>query len=269
MNEIDATASTTSAAAKFACERQVEEQRDDAEQQNGADDAVDDREHAHAEQVHRPRERRHERVLDRPLPALPGDGLGQDLEDDPEVGPDDGADRAAIVVTSLTSICAAGRLDALRDEDDRQRVRDRPEEERDVPPDVALDEVDVALDDAAEADQLVAESCRCARHRAPPRPLRVSLVLERLPVAAKNASSSVVGAVAPLAARRPARATSSSPRSRIPTRSASASASARSCVQSRIVASCVGRISRMNSCTSSFERGSRPVVGSSSRSRTG
>ena len=52
-------------------------------------------------------------------------------------------------------------------------------------------------------------------------------------------------------------------------RSASASASAMSCVQSRIVASCVTRTSRMNSCTSSFERGSRPVVGSSSRSSTG
>ena len=40
-------------------------------------------------------------------------------------------------------------------------------------------------------------------------------------------------------------------------------------MQSRIVASWVARISRMKSCTSSFERGSRPVVGSSSRSRIG
>ena len=36
-----------------------------------------------------------------------------------------------------------------------------------------------------------------------------------------------------------------------------------------IVESCTARISRMNSCTSSFDRGSSPVVGSSSRSRTG
>jgi hypothetical protein len=55
----------------------------------------------------------------------------------------------------------------------------------------------------------------------------------------------------------------------MPTRSASVSASARSCVQSRIVESWVVLISRMNSCTSSFERGSRPVVGSSRRRTTG
>src|SRR5213076_839177 len=42
-----------------------------------------------------------------------------------------------------------------------------------------------------------------------------------------------------------------------------------SCVQSRIVASCNALISRMKYCTSSFERGSSPVVGSSSRSNTG
>ena len=40
-------------------------------------------------------------------------------------------------------------------------------------------------------------------------------------------------------------------------------------MQSRIVESCTARISRMKPCTSSFERGSSPVVGSSSRSRTG
>ena len=44
-------------------------------------------------EVHRARERRHERVLDRALPALPRDRLGEDLEDDPEVRPDDGADQ--------------------------------------------------------------------------------------------------------------------------------------------------------------------------------
>ena len=68
-----------------------------------------------------------------------------------------------------------------------------------VPPDVALDEVDVALDDAAEADQLVA--CAAAMLRT----AITSLVLlgssrprTCVPVAAKNASSSVVGAVAAL-----------------------------------------------------------------------
>ena len=56
-------------------------------------DAVDDGEDAGAEQVHGAGERRHERVLDRSLPALPGDRLDQQLEDDPEVRPHHGADQ--------------------------------------------------------------------------------------------------------------------------------------------------------------------------------
>ena len=84
----------------------------------------------------------------------------------------------------------AGRLDALGDEDDRQRVRDRPDEERDVPPDVALDEVDVPLDDSGEADQLVPEGCGCAA-ALPPLVLLGFSSSNGLPVAAKNASSSV------------------------------------------------------------------------------
>ena len=169
---------------------QPEEERDDAEQQDRPHDPVDDREQAHPEQVHRARERRHERVLDRPLPALPGDGLGEDLEDDPEVGPDHGADeqdRRHLVDVDLP----AGGLDALGDEDDRERVRDRPDEERDVPPDVALDEVDVALDDAGEADELVAERLRpLPAHHSSSSSSLVSSSNAR-PVAAKNASSSV------------------------------------------------------------------------------
>ena len=188
MNEIEATTSTMSAAAKLALrELEVEEQRDDREQHDRPDDAVDDREEAHPEQMDRARERRHERVLDCPLPALPGDRLSEDLEDDPEVGPDDGAheqDRRHLVDVDLP---AAG-LDALGDEHDRERVRDRPDEERDVPPDVALDEVDVPLDDSGEADQLVAEGCGCARHYFSSSSRFSSS--NDLPVAAKNASSS-------------------------------------------------------------------------------
>ena len=79
MNEIDAMARTTSAAKKFASGiERLEEERADAEQEDGAEEPVEDREHALARQVHRPRERRHERVLDRPLPALPGDGLHEE-----------------------------------------------------------------------------------------------------------------------------------------------------------------------------------------------
>jgi len=167
----------------------VEEERDDREEHDRADDAVDDREQAHPEQVDRARQRRHERVLDRSLPALPGDRLREDLEDDPEIGPDDGSDeqdRRHLIDVDL----AAGGLDALGDEDDRERVRDRPDEERDVPPDVALDEVDVPLDDAGEADQLVAEGCCGSFRHYFSSSSGFSSSNER-PVAAKNASSSV------------------------------------------------------------------------------
>ena len=59
-----------------------------------------------------------------------------------------------LVTTSLTSISPPVDSMPLRDEDDRERVRDGPEEPRDVPPDVALGEVEVALDDAAGSDEL-------------------------------------------------------------------------------------------------------------------
>src|SRR6267143_656017 len=55
----------------------------------------------------------------------------------------------------------------------------------------------------------------------------------------------------------------------MPIRSASRAASSRSCVVSRIVASCSSRRSRTNVCTSRLLRMSRPVVGSSSRSSIG
>ena len=94
MNEIEATRAARRARDEVrVAQVEVEEERDDPEEQDRADDPVDDREQPHPEQVDGPRERRHERVLDRPLPALPGDGLGEDLEDHPEVGPDDGADQ--------------------------------------------------------------------------------------------------------------------------------------------------------------------------------
>ena len=51
------------------------------------------------------------------------------------------------------------------DEDDRERVRDRPEHERDVPEEVALREVDVPLDDPEQADELVARLYSELAHR--------------------------------------------------------------------------------------------------------
>ena len=57
-----------------------------------------------------------------------------------------------------SSFCSAGGdADAARDEHDRERVRDRPEQEREVPEEVALRQVQVALDDPVEADELVAD----------------------------------------------------------------------------------------------------------------
>src|SRR6202007_816735 len=80
------------------------------------------------------------------------------------------------------------------DEDDRERVRDRPDHEREVPQEVPLREVDVPLDDPEQADELVAHLHCVLTHAntslyssSSPWP---SLSNSR-PVAAKNASSSV------------------------------------------------------------------------------
>src|SRR5262249_59642454 len=114
----------------------------------------------------------------------------QHLEDDPEVRPDHGPDqehrRQPVDVDPGT-----GCLDALGDEHDRERVRDRPEEERQLPPRVAPDEVPVALDDAAEPDQLAPQRPPgCALHHANTSRSSSSSASNAAPVAAKNASSS-------------------------------------------------------------------------------
>ena len=86
----------------------------------------------------------------------------------------------------------AARLDALRDEHDRERVRDGPDEPRDVPPDVALGEVDVALDDAAGSDELGSHRSPQRSHANTSRSSSSSpSASNSRPVAAKNASSSV------------------------------------------------------------------------------
>jgi len=60
--------------------------------------------------------------------------------------------------------------------------------ERDVPPDVALDEVDVALDHSAETDELMAQREVHRAHQSSP----LSPFSKAWPLAAKNASSRVV-----------------------------------------------------------------------------
>src|SRR5207248_9109784 len=88
---------------------------------------------------------------------------------------------------------APGSLDARGDEDDRQRVRQRPDEQRQLPPRVALDEVGVPLEDAREPDQFVAERHGSASHANTPLTASASSCSSSnsRPVAAKNASSSV------------------------------------------------------------------------------
>src|SRR5207253_7854909 len=111
-------------------------------------------------------------------------------EDDAEVRPDHGADqqcRRRAVDVELP----AGGVDALCDEHDRQRVRERPDKERELPPGVALDEVGVALEDAREADELMPEGRSCASHANTPLSASSFSCSNSRPVAAKNASSSV------------------------------------------------------------------------------
>ena len=100
-----------------------------------------------------------------------------------------------------SSFCSAGGdADAARDEHDRERVRDRPEQEREIPEQVALGQVQVALDDAVEPDELVAEHAPAAErqvgagHYANTSLSSSSSVFSSSnvrPVAAKNASSIV------------------------------------------------------------------------------
>src|SRR6266567_7536137 len=115
-----------------------------------------------------------------------------------------------------------------RDEDDRECVRDRPDHERQVPEEVALREIDVPLDDPEQADELVAHLYGVLAHANTSRysssPFSSS---NSRPVAAKNASSSVATPKRRFTSSTGSRK-SRRPRSRIPIRSASVSASAMS-----------------------------------------
>ena len=70
----------------------ADERGDREEEDRRPDQPVEHRERALPDQVGEPRQRRHERVLDRPFPALPRDDLRHELEDDPEERPDRRAD---------------------------------------------------------------------------------------------------------------------------------------------------------------------------------
>ena len=66
----------------------VEDEQRDEHHRRGACHAVEHREDADAEQVGRPAHRRHEGVLDGPLPAFPSDDVGDLHEDEREVAPE-------------------------------------------------------------------------------------------------------------------------------------------------------------------------------------
>src|SRR5207302_10267657 len=139
----------------------------------------------------------------------------------------------------------SGRMQArrARDEDDRERVRDRPDHERQVPQEIALREVDVPLDDSEQADELVAHLDCVLAHANTSRYSSSSSwpsFSNSRPVAAKNASSRVLTPKRRFTSSTGSRK-SSRPRSRMPTRSARVSASDMSCVPSKIVAACSAR----------------------------
>ena len=126
------------------------------------DEAVDHRVQDRAEQLRPAPDRRHHRVLERALPALDGDRLGDPAEDDRQVVPEDRPDhqrqeqaRVALVGT---------------DERDRERARDGVDEEGDLPAPVAAGQEEVALDEGVRRLQLMGddESTECPFRRVRP-----------------------------------------------------------------------------------------------------
>src|SRR5262249_9531765 len=168
------------------------------------------------EQVHEPRQRCHERVLDRPLPALPGDGLGHELEDDPEEGPDRRPDEQRYRQRVLLRRRQMARLGGVAgDEHDRERVCDRPEHEGDVPQDVPLDDPEQANELVAHLDCVLAHPNTSLYSSSSSSPFSSS---NSRPVAAKKACSSVSTPKRRFTSSTGSRK-SNRPRSRIPTRS--------------------------------------------------
>jgi hypothetical protein len=120
-----------------------EDQHDDHD--GGVDEAVDDGEDGRAQQLRHAPHGGHHGVLERALPALPADLLGDDREDDRQVVPEGGADHQrqdqplAVLVTP--------------DERDGQRTGDGVDHEGHFPAPVALGQVEVALDEGVARPQ--------------------------------------------------------------------------------------------------------------------
>src|SRR6202162_5838599 len=249
--------------------RQIELEEEDERKADGrgAGDPIDQRRGGHAEQVRQPLDGRHEGVLDSPLPALPGDGEGDFKEHQRQVGPEQRPHQQ--IQLGLVQI-GLPRLETERrqaggkvaDAEHADQVVEEPDR---LPQPVPTVEVLLPLDEADERVQLPAE--RIANHSS----FASSSSSSRFPVSFMKASSRlpptspawapISSAGVPSARTRPWSSTS--------TWSQSTSASSRSWVQSRTVAARSRRMVRTSSWTSRFERGSRPVVGSSLRRSDG
>src|ERR1700730_15937342 len=208
-----------------------------------------------------PLDRRHEGVLDGPLPPLPGDGEGDFEEHQREVGPEKRHHQE--IKLGLVQV-RLPRLESQRRQPRRQvadaehadQVVEQPDR---FPQPVTSIQVFLALDEADEGVQLPAE--RIPDHSS----FSSSSSSSRFPVSFMKASSRlpptspawarISSAGVPSARTRPWSSTS--------TWSQSTSASSRSWVHSSTVAARSRRIVRTNSWTSRFDRGSSPVVGSS------
>ena len=113
------------------------------------DEPVDDGVRARTEQLRPAPDGRHHRVLERALPALDGDGLGDPAEDHRQVVPEDRPDH------QRQEQGGAAQLDA--DERDRQGAGDGVHEERQLPAPVPPGQVEVAFDEGVARLQLVGQ----------------------------------------------------------------------------------------------------------------
>src|SRR5438552_4204509 len=214
-----------------------------------------------------PLDRRHEGVLDRPLPTLPGDGEGDFEEHQRQIGPEQRPHEQ--VKLRLVQVCLSllepERRQTGREVADAQHADQVVEQPDRLPCPVASVEVLLPLDETDEGVQLPAKGV--SRHSS----FSSSSSSSRFPVSAMKASSrlpSVLPACMRISSAGVPSA-STRPWSMTTTRSHRTSASCRSWVQSSTVAARSRRIDRTSSWTSRLERGSRPVVGSSISSSDG
>src|SRR4029077_20066586 len=117
---------------------------------------VPDGEQADAHQVRRAADRRHERVLDGPLPPLPGDRVRRLHEDEREVAPQQRADQKVELRSAQVEPDAARaeRAQSRGEEADGEDTDHAVEKPHDLPPPVTADRVHRSLGEAEHRIQL-------------------------------------------------------------------------------------------------------------------